>query len=495
MAEISQNASASQAQKIAQTQVLSPQMLRRLEILRRPTDELDREVEEECAKNPLLEIVAERKDFFEHERLLTPEEAAAERARSERRHAESEWGGGGDINATRDSDKKEFYRDSDELFSPARKWTSDDEKRREFIFDTAVQKESLYDVLERQIGETDAPAATKKILEKICANLTEKGFFDRDIESFAEEEGVSVAAATAALKLFQSFDPPGIGARDYRESYMIQLRRRGREKSLAFRIVDKAYALFTKAKFAEIADEFDVSDAAVREAIAELAALKILPAAGFLEDTNRVVVPEIIFRESAAGGWEVDVATRYCCPKVQVSSEWKKRVLLGDVPGKDKKYFDEKIKSAEEFVANLKNRESTLARLGEEILKSQREFFEKGFAGLQPMTQNDVAARIGVDPSTISRAVNGKFAQTPWGTIELKRFFSTGIQGLTDNVSNAAIREMIKEIIENEPRDKPLSDDKISKELAARGITAARRTVMKYREALRIPSTYKRRRV
>ncbi len=486
MAEIFQ----SNSQKLSQNQVLSPQMLRRLEVLHKPTEELEREVEAECEKNPLLEIVFEKKDFFEKERLISPEEAAAERSKNEEKNAAG----------TTDFDEnspqtKEFYSSKDEVV-PAKKWSADDEKRREFLFNSVVQKESIYDVLERQIAEADVPAETKKILEKICSNLSEKGFFDKEIEDFAKEENLSKHSAEAALAIFQTFDPPGIGARNYRENYKIQLKRRSREDALAFKIVDKAYELFTKAKFAEIADKFAVPVAAVREAVSELAALKIVPADGFLEDTNRLVVPEIIFSKNRENGaWEAEVATRFCRPKIQASAEWKKRLLLGNVPEKDKKYFEEKIKAGEEFVANLKNRETTLARLGDEILKAQNAFFENGFSALQPMTQSEIAERIGVDGSTISRAVNGKFAETPWGVIELKRFFSTAIQGVSENVSNVAIKEMIREIIENEPKENPFSDAKISEILARKGVTTARRTVLKYRESLGIPSTYSRKRL
>ncbi len=187
MAEIFQ----SNSQKLSQNQVLSPQMLRRLEVLHKPTEELEREVEAECEKNPLLEIVFEKKDFFEKERLISPEEAAAERSKNEEKNAAG----------TTDFDEnspqtKEFYSSKDEVV-PAKKWSADDEKRREFLFNSVVQKESIYDVLERQIAEADVPAETKKILEKICSNLSEKGFFDKEIEDFAKEENLSKHSAEA----------------------------------------------------------------------------------------------------------------------------------------------------------------------------------------------------------------------------------------------------------------------------------------------------------
>lgn len=473
----------SQYQKLSQEQTLSPQIIRALNLLQTPSLELEREISEEIAKNPLLELADDGRSPLATQ---LPENPEIVRPKTPENTPDA-----GDGNALQRDD----WRERDEFPNyGTRTWTSDDEERRAHLFNSLVEKHSLRDVLEEQIGLVDVDAKTRGVLLAIADRLDEKGFLEVSVETLADEIGVPVKKIEKALKIFQSFDPPGVGARNLRELFKIQLKRNGREKSLAYRIVDEVYEMFLGRKFPAIADRFGVSDSALRDAIEEISRINRVPAKDFVADDNREILPDLTFYfDEESDAWAVKSNFDYV-PKLRISREYKQMLAAGKIPENERSYFTEKLRDGKSLINALEERCKTIEKIGNVLLEIQQDFLEKGPTALHPMTMADVAERIEMHETTVSRAVANKYAETPWGVWELRKFFTAAIA--TDSgvaMSNAGVREVLKEILAEEPPTAPLSDEKIVDEMAKRGIQVARRTIAKYRGVLNIPPAHLRR--
>lgn len=465
----------SQFQKLSQEQTLSPQIIRALNLLQTPSLDLEREVSEELAKNPLLELADDGSSSLMTQLPENPETATAPRKETEERTEEGDF-------------RPENWRERDEVSRP---WTRDDEERRNHLFNSLVEKKSLQEVLEAQIGLADADEKNCEVLRAIAEHLDEKGFLDASVQSIAEELNVPEEQVENALTIFHGFDPSGIGARNLRELFKIQLQRNGREKSLAFRIVDEVYEMFLGRKFSVIADRFGVSDSALREAVEEISRINRVPAKDFIADENREIFADLTFYfDERIDDWAMRTNFGYV-PRVCISPSYKEMLAKGKIPEKERAYFSEKLRDGRSLINALEERRKTITKIGNVLLEIQRDFLEKGPTALRPLTMAEVASRIEMHETTVSRAVADKYAETPWGMWELRKFFTASIP--TDSgvaMSNAGVREVLKDVIDEESQTAPLSDEKIVEELARRGIQIARRTVAKYRGILNIPPAH-----
>ena len=463
-----------QSQRLSQEQTLSPQIIQALRILQTPSMELEREVADALAKNPLLEeigVPAERM------RVALPDPANSAPAEPKREDVS------GAENIERDDWREPATHST---------WSREDAEKRDFLFDSlAARPASLPQFLESQIALADVSAETRELLGVLVEHLDEKGFLDAPPEEIAAARGISETRMAAAAELFRSFDPPGIGARDLREAFMVQLRRLGKENSLAYGILDSAYPLFIKRKFAEIVDKFGVSDSELRAAIEEISKLKRVPAQDFIDDENRVVSPDLKFYfDEKSRAWAVRMNSDYV-PRLRISNVYKEMLAQGKIPAKDRAYISEKMRDGRMIINAIEQRQATIEAIANVLADVQRDFFENGPATMRPLTMTEVATKIGVHETTVSRAVSGKYAETPWGVFELRKFFNAAIA--TDDgdaMSNAGVREVLREILSSESETAPLSDEKIAAELAARGIRVARRTVAKYRGIMNIPPAH-----
>lgn len=482
----------SQFQKISQEQILSPQILQALKILQVPSLELGREIADELAKNPLLEEVPGTDSV----RDVLPSEPSADA--DESGNAEDVGSDAlpmGADDAEADSDvfsEKENWADTESLPTGTNQpWTQADEERRNYLFDSLVEQESLPQLLESQIALADVDAGTEDLLKAIAQNIDERGFLDVPVSEIAAVRNVSVEQVEDALAVFQSFDPPGVGARDLRETFLIQLRRQGNVDSVAYRIVDTAYELFLGRKFPQIARQLDVSLTSVRTAIAEIAKLKRVPAEDFSNDENREISPDMTFffdREKKV--WDVRMENAYI-PKLRISNVYKELLAQGKIPAKDRAYFSEKMRNGRFLINAIEQRQKTIEQIGRCIIDAQPEFLQGGPALLRPMKMSAVAAVVGVHETTVSRAVANKYAETPHGVFELRWFFNTGLATDDgDELANAGVRQVLKEIVDSEPPKKPFSDQRLVAELAERGIKIARRTITKYRAMMNIPPAH-----
>ncbi len=298
----------------------------------------------------------------------------------------------------------------------------------------------------------------------------------------AEAEGV----VREALHVLQSFDPPGIGARDLQECLLLQMRRTDRISPLARRIVEEQFPLLERLKIAALAKQLDSTPEQVQAAVREIGTLEPHPGRLLASTTAVAVIPDLIVEE--IDGELVMMLNDRTVPSLRVSRAYANLLRKGSRASADeKKYVRGKLNAATWLIRAIEQRKSTMLKVMHAILESQPEFFRSGPAHLRPLILQQVADKIGMHISTVSRVTNGKYVQTPHGIFELKFFFSAGVtQSDGTEVSSVAARDEIKRLIADEDPKSPLSDQKIVEILKSRGIDVARRTVAKYRDQLEI---------
>jgi RNA polymerase sigma-54 factor len=287
------------------------------------------------------------------------------------------------------------------------------------------------------------------------------------------------------LKVIQTFDPPGVGARDLRECLMLQLERTGQQDSLEYRIISEFMEALGKRRIPEIARGTGTEVDEVQDALENIARLEPRPGRAFLPDNDQYILPEVFVQRS--GDEYVVTTNNEHIPHLRISNTYKDLMAQDGNTSEVRNYIREKIRAGKFLIKSLHQRQQTILNIAREIVNRQRDFMEKGVSALKPLTMVQIAEVVGVHETTVSRAVSGKYMQTPQGIFEMKYFFTAGIQTANgDGMSNTSVKDMISEIFKNEASAKPLSDQEVVKMLKEKGIVIARRTVAKYRMELNI---------
>ncbi|MHB8906242.1 MAG: RNA polymerase factor sigma-54, partial [Melioribacteraceae bacterium] len=376
--------------------------------------------------------------------------------------------------------------------------SSDEEKIRP----VAPQRKSMRENLIDQLHMLDLTEEETILGENIIGGLDKDGYFKADLEKIVNELKmfehieVKLEQAEKILKQIQTLEPVGIATRNLQECLLVQIRNSSYDpyySYLAEKILSEHFEDFANRRFDVIQKEMDLSKETLRTTIDLIQKLNPKPGEGNIdsEEMNQIT-PDFLI-EKVEENYIVTLNDR-SVPSVTISRTYLEMIdskkHKRNISSREKetyKFLREKFESAKWFIASLQQRRNTLMRIMRAILERQYEFFESGPRFLKPMIYKDIAEEIQMDISTISRVVNGKFVQSPQGIHELKYFFSEGLSTDSgDDISNKHIKELIKEICDNEPKDNPYSDDKIASILQERGIHVARRTVAKYREALKI---------
>ncbi|HET7536787.1 MAG TPA: RNA polymerase factor sigma-54, partial [Candidatus Didemnitutus sp.] len=297
----------------------------------------------------------------------------------------------------------------------------------------------------------------------------------------------------AGAKLLKTFEPAGIGAESLGDCLLIQLAQKGRDKSVAARIVRDHFELLVRRRIPDLARRLGLSPETIQEAIEEIGALDPAPGRKFAEDANRVVVPDVTV-EKDGEEWKILLNGDYI-PRLRLSNTYKELIAKGELGKTERDYLREKLRSGKFIINAIEQRQRTIERITREIIKHQHEFFEEGVSKLKPLTMTQIADLIGVHETTVSRALANKYIKTPHGVFEMKFFFTSGYQSDAGQaVANTSVKEMIADIIAGEDPGSPLSDQEIVGLLTGKGLTIARRTVAKYREELGLlPSNLRRR--
>ena len=359
---------------------------------------------------------------------------------------------------------------------------------------TLSRDRNLRELLHDQLGIELGDPIDRMIGVHLIDSLDETGYLTTDLESVAALLGCEVVRVEATLERMQRFDPPGIFARNLSECLSLQLRERNRLDP-AMESLLTHLDILARRDVDALRKLCGVDGEDLSEMVAEIRALDPKPGLAFDTPVIQAVIPDVIMRAEPTGGWVVELNTD-TLPKVLVNERYYARVSR-EVRKKDEKaYISEQFQSANWLVKSLHQRANTILRVATEIVRQQDGFFAHGVQHLRPLVLRDIAAAIDMHESTVSRVTTNKYMATPRGVYELKYFFTSAIASSSGGASHSAeaVRFRIKALIEEEPVDHILADDKIVEILREEGIEIARRTVAKYREAMRIPSSVQRRR-
>lgn len=350
----------------------------------------------------------------------------------------------------------------------------------------------LADYLHWQLGVSAADAREREVAELIIGSLDEDGYLRTSLEELAAASGYTVEELERALRLVQSFDPPGIAARNPRECLLLQLEALGPDQQLARRIVADHLELLQDHRLRELARALGCSLEEVESAVEVIRHLDPYPGLRCQGEPPRLVVPDVFFRKSGSQ-WRVE-PNDDVLPQFRISPLYRRLVETAEAEREVRSYIRERLAAALQLLRNLEHRKHIILQVCEVIIERQQECLEHGFDFLRPMMIKEVAEQIGVHPATVSRAVANKYAHTPHGVFELRAFFSEAVKGPQGHqVSLATLKRRVRKMIEEEDRHHPLTDEQIARRLAEEGIQVTRRTVAKYREDLGIPSTHRRR--
>jgi RNA polymerase sigma-54 factor len=475
------------SQRLTQSLVLSPQLQHSLALLQAPTLELKALVEQELEQNPVLEeIAAPETELRDNKPVPEDDDAPAEPPFE----AASEQG----VEAPVDDFQVEFdqlvqldqeWRDHFSQTNVSVRRSPEEEEKRQFMFDSLTVGTSLAEALMEQVRDANLTDEQRGIAELIVGSIDDYGYLKTTVEELSTSTSLPVEKIFEVLKIVQTFDPPGVGAGDLRECLLLQLERAGRQESLEYRIIRDFMNELGKRRIPEIARGTGQPIDEVQAALARIARLEPRPGRAFLPDNDQYVLPEVFVQKS---GDDFIVTTNdEHIPHLRISNTYKDLMAQGGNPPEVKNYIREKIRAGKFLIKSLHQRQQTILNIAREIVKRQREFMEKGVAHLKPMIMAQIAGVVGVHETTVSRAVSGKYMQTPQGIFEMRFFFTAGLHSATGtDVSNASVKDMIADIFKNEDTARPLPDQEVVSMLTAKGITIARRTVAKYRDELHI---------
>jgi RNA polymerase sigma-54 factor len=331
----------------------------------------------------------------------------------------------------------------------------------------------------------DLRRLNRLLLEDAYPSELSRNHLKAVVDGLAASVGLPSEQVEAVLKVIQTFEPPGVGARDLRECLLLQMTRAGQQETLEYRIVSDFMEALGKRRIPEIARGTGTNVDDVQEALARIARLEPRPGRAYLPDNDQYILPEVFVRRS---GDDYAVTTNNeHIPHLRISNTYKDLMAQGSNSAEVRNYIREKIRAGKFLIKSLHQRQQTILNIAKEIVHRQRDFMAKGVAHLKPLTMVKVAEVVGVHETTVSRAVSGKYMQTPQGIFEMKYFFTAGIQTASgDGMSNTSVKDMIADIFKAENTGKPLSDQEVVRMLKEKGIVIARRTVAKYRAELNI---------
>jgi len=439
----------------AQQQALSPQMQQSLLLLQTPVAELRQMVSAELASNPVLE------EEFDGDRGASPLDN--ERIREQVSSLQEEW--------------REYMPQA----ASVSHYTSEDEERRRFLFESQAFRPTLRDFVIDQAAGFEA--IERGIVDVIAGNLDQDGYLRLGNDELAAAAGVSESQIKKTLEKVRQFEPSGVAASDLADCLLLQLARRGEGNGLAARILRHHLQLLARHRYDEIAKHFRVPVADVVASAKMIATLEPKPGRPFAYAQEQGVIPDLIVIPDGEGF--VVRLNEEDLPRLRISKEYKD-LLAGRGENEELLlYLRGKIRGARVFLRSLQQRQQTLLAIGNEIVTRQEEFFRSGASALKPLIMAQIAEVVGLHVTTISRAVSGKYMETPQGLLEMRYFFTPGFQNSDGSaVSNEMVKQAIREMVDGESPRSPLSDQEIVSQLSERGLNVARRTIAKYRDQL-----------
>jgi RNA polymerase sigma-54 factor len=470
-----------QSPKLVQQLVITPQLQQAIKLLQLTRVELVDLIQNEIKENPLLEV----------SELDEEDEAKADHQTKELEQKEKTAEVKGEGEGSDDFDW-ESYLENYNLASYRGSVDSEEKPSFEnFIF----KKTTLVDHLMWQLRLSEFTEEEERIGRWIIGNIDEDGYLKVTIDEVTQETGADERRAEEVLKGIQQFDPVGVGARDLKECLLLQLRDLEVRDPIAEQIVSYYLAHLKNRNFQHIGKKLGIPPARVMEAVKLISDLEPKPGRAFTADEAHAIIPDV-FIYKIEGDYVITLNEDEI-PRLKINALYK-NILSNQSSAQegDRKYIQDKLKSAVWLIKSIYQRQKTIYKVTESIVRFQREFLDGGVNYLKPLVLRDVAEDIQMHESTISRATNNKYVHTPQGIYELKFFFNNSISSIRgEDFASESVKHLIREIITKENPKNPFSDEKIVKVLRGYNINIARRTVAKYRESLRILSSNERRRL
>ncbi len=468
---------------------LAPQVIQSIEILQLPLIELGERIDQELEENPLLERERE-----EDENSPEPEEL--------REDAEAEP----DEVSINEGEEAEQFERLDDLTDyyekhsagespPGRMGDEERGAKQEALENSPCPAPTLEEHLHAQLAYLAPEEPISGICENIIANLDDRGYLASPLGEILDSMGGGLKAEQGrkALEIVQGFEPRGAAARDLKECLLLQLDPRDADYELTSIIIRDHFEDIMKNRMPEVARSTGCSLESIQDAVDKIGSLNPRPGALFANPDAPHVMPDVSIRDDD-GTYEVVLENAWL-PSLRICAYYAKRLKEKGLDPKTRDYLTRKLQAAQGIISAIEQRRATLESVTKEIVKAQKEFFDRGEMHLKPLKMQDVADAVGIHVSTVSRAIANKYVQTPQGIYSLRRFFTGGIRKEDGDVESwDVVRKKLLQVVQNEDKKKPLSDDAIADQLNKQGIDIARRTVAKYRKNLGIPSSRMRRR-
>lgn len=469
--------------RLSQRLVMTPSLQQAIKLLQMSRLELQEVLTQEMVENPTLEEQEEVSETERVEEARDNEDAgpAADTAPAAEKERDS----------FEEIDFNSYFEDYlDSAYNPRQYQEQPEEYSLENVL---TRPEGLPEYLTWQLSMSDAPPAVRDIATYLVGNLDEDGYLRVSREEIRQAPFANDADVEAALTLVRSFDPPGVGAFDLPDCLLLQLAALGVENELLERIIREHWPEFLNRQFAPLARTLGVGMSEIQAAFEIIKNLEPKPGRKYSSERTIYVEPDVFVRK--IGDEYIIQLSEDGLPKLRISAAYRKLLRSGNVAigAEAANYLKDKMRSAIWLIKSLDQRQRTIYKVADSIVRHQRAFLDNGIEHLRPLVLRDVANDIGMHESTVSRVVSNKYIHTPRGLFPMKYFFHSGIDSSRgDDVSSLSIKNKISRIVEDEDARKPHSDARITQKLRAEGIQIARRTVAKYREELRIPSSSQR---
>jgi len=482
--------------RMVQKQVLAPRMIQSMEILQLPILALQERIEQEMGENPVLELQEDDPDLPAETAETEVQDSPDAPSDEERELVINE--------TTKNEDDFERLMNMDEEFPdrfeehsrPSRAETEDaGERKLDAMANMIARPQSLQDYLRDQLGWFDIEPALRTMCERIIYNLDSNGYLQGRLEDLLGLEATREdhALAERALAVVQKLDPPGVAARSLQECLLLQLTPGMPYFEQLQMLITAHMEDIEHNRLPAISRRTGFSIDLIQQALAELRKLNPKPGADYNNVPVPSVTPDVFVELGDDGKYQIRLEDGRT-PALFISPYYRKLFAAGQVNDETREYIKRKINSAQWLIDSIQQRRNTLTRVAQAIVDHQTEFLSKGPEAIEPLKMQQIADKVGVHVTTVSRAVDDKWIQTPRGIFPLKRFFCGGtVSADGEEVAWDTIRLKLQELIDNEDKQHPKSDDQLVKDLALAGVTVARRTVTKYRKAMNIPSSRQRR--
>lgn len=474
---------------VRQEQRLSLQQRQALALLQASRAELESVVKNELDTNPALE------------EYCPEEEDGEDEAFANSFSMDDKEDGRGEREEKEENSLDEIGKENEEWEDYVREEAGEDleysdqktmRKKYDYVMNSLYAPATLADDLKDQFA-LDLPADYEPIYTYLISSLDEKGFLTESVKEMADKLGVKKEMVEKTVKLLQSYDPPGLGASDLRESFLLQLERKGLRDSNAYKIISDHYDDMLHQRFQTILNSLKIGKEELKGALETIGTLDFRPGRDLTYTEAKNAVADVVVRENEDGSFAVEMNEEKF-PYVRISKSFVSAMRAKDL--KSRAFVSDRIKAGKNFIGQLQFYKRTILLVAEAIVAHQEDFLRNGPGHMRPLTMRELAEELNLSDSTVSRAIAKKYMDTPQGLMEMKDFFSrVAASENGSETSGADAKTLLKEIIDGENKEKPYGDDEIAKLMAERGCAIARRTVVKYREALGIPSSRLRKKI